>query len=273
MGDFPELNWLLKADVPSLGVALSLLVLGSTRFATAMLVLPLLPPDIVPSLCRNALFVLFGAIALAVQPSLDMRGMSYVMWLLLFGKELILGACLGLLFGSVLWAFEAAGQFIDGKAGTTSSQVNDPAAGQQVSLNGLFFAKLGVFVFMYSGGFLLLVGTVLQSYGMWPMMSPKPLSLDPMLRLFEGEFGRIFLLALLISAPVIVTLFAVDFSLGLINRFAPQLNLFSLAMSAKVWVSSLVILVMLTSLVQQLLQEILSRPQITMKALEQLFGK
>src|SRR5512139_1513049 len=119
----------------SLSTQALLLVLASTRTAMAFIVLPLLPTDIVPAMCRNALYVLFGLVALGLQPALDVRDVSRAGWLLLFAKEAALGGTLGFVFGSVLWAFEAAGQFIDGKAGTTASQVHDPMSGQQVSLN------------------------------------------------------------------------------------------------------------------------------------------
>jgi type III secretion protein T len=250
-----------------------LLVLGSTRFAMAFIVLPLLSADLVPAMSRNAIYVLFGLVALAIQPPMDVQSLSQGTWLLLFAKEAALGASLGFVFGSVLWAFEAAGQFIDGKAGTTSSQINDPMSGQQVSITGAFFARLAGFVFMFSGGLLLLVGTLIESYAMWPLLSLKPVNMGAVVHLFQGEFNRVLVVAVLVSAPVIVTLFAVDLMLGLINRFAPQLNLFSLAASAKVWISSLVILLMLTSLVQQLLEEIFRRPAITLKALEPLFPR
>jgi type III secretion protein T len=250
-----------------------MLVLGSTRVAMAFIVLPLLPADLVPALVRNSIFVLFGLVSLVLQPAMPPQDMHQGTWLLLFGKEVAIGAMLGFVFGSVLWAFEAAGQFIDGKAGTTSAMVNDPMSGQQVSLNGLFFAKLAGYVFMYSGGLLLLINVLMESYALWPLMSLKPVSIDVARRLLETEFNRLLVVALLVSAPVIVTLFAVDLMLGLINRFAPQLNLFSLAASAKVWVSSLVILLMLTSLVQQLVDDIMKRPSVTLKALEALISR
>ncbi|MBC7957547.1 MAG: type III secretion system export apparatus subunit SctT [Cytophagales bacterium] len=263
-------SWLFTE---SLSGQAMLLVLGSTRIAMAFIVLPLLSADLVPAMSRNSLYVMFGMVALALQPAVDLRSFDIGTWLLLFAKEMALGATLGFVFGSVLWAFEAAGQFIDGKAGTTASQVNDPMSGQQVSLTGLFFVKLAGFVFMFSGGLLLLVATVMESYSLWPLLQLKPISVQVAMKLLENEFNRVLVVALLVSAPVIVTLFAIDLVLGLINRFAPQLNLFSLAASAKVWASSLVILLMLTSLVQQLLDDIFRRPAITLRALEAMFPR
>ena len=68
---------------------------------------------------------------------------------------------------------------------------------------------------------------------LWPVRSPMPTLAAGGARLFEGEFGRIMLLTLLVAAPALVLLYMVEGVLGLINRFAQQLNVFSLSQSLK----------------------------------------
>lgn len=249
-----------------------LLALSTTRIAVAFLLLPLFTGDLIPATVRNAIYLAFGIIALSLQPLATNAQVTQVNWILLFAKEAFIGGSVGFLFGSILWAFEAAGSLIDTKIGATTAQVTDPLSGQQTPLTGAFLGRLANFVFMFSGGLLVLVGTLLDTYALWPVLAPAPLLWGAGGAVFEAEFGRLMRLALLIAAPSLVVLFAIDGILGLVNRFAQQLNVFSLSMSIKTWASTAVLMVLLTSFVQQLLADIQSRPAAVLRALKALLG-
>ena len=249
-----------------------LLGLSTTRIATAFMLLPLFTGDLIPATIRNAIYVSFGVLALSLQPTVTNAAVMHINWMLLFAKEAFIGCGMGFLFGSVLWAFEAAGQLIDTKVGATTAQVTDPLSGQQTPLTGAFLGRLANFVFMFSGGLLLLMGTLLDSYSLWPVLSTKPVLVKAGMTIFEAEFGRLMLLALLIASPALVVLFAIDMVLGLVNRFAQQLNVFSLSMSLKTWASTAVLMLMMTSMIQQLIADIQSRPGIVLRLMRSLLG-
>lgn len=250
-----------------------LLALSTTRIAVAFGLLPLFTGELLPAMVRNALYVAFGVLALSLQPVVGHAALMNLNWLLLFLKEAFIGGGMGFLFGSMLWAFEAAGQVIDTKVGATTAQLTDPLSGQQIPLTGAFLGRLANFAFMFSGGLLLLMGALLDSYALWPVLSIRPLLLvGTGAALFEAEFGRLMLLTLLIAAPSLVVLFAIDGALGLVNRFAPQLNVFALSMSLKTWAATAVLLVMLTSMVQQLIADVQSRPGLVLHFMQSLLG-
>lgn len=249
-----------------------LLAVSTTRVAAAFLLMPLLSPETVPAMVRNSIFLIFGLIVLTMQPQVGEMTLPVVGSIMIFGKEAIIGIVIGFFFGTMLWAFEAAGQIIDTKVGATMAQVVDPLSGHQTSLNGEFLGRLANFVFMFSGGLLLLIGVILDSFVIWPIGSLTPILTIDSLRLFEGEFARLMTLAVLFASPALVILFVVDGGLGLVNRYAPQLNVFALSLSIKAWLATLIILVMLTGLVQGLLNEIMSRPTFILQALKALDG-
>jgi type III secretion protein T len=249
-----------------------LLALSCTRLAITFMMLPLFAGELLPATVRNAMMVVFGTVALFLQPQPQHDTLAHLSWLWLFGKEVFLGASLGFLFGAMLWAFEAAGQLIDTKIGATSAQLTDPFSGQQVPLTGAFLGRLANFVFMFSGGFLLLLGMVMDSYTLWPVLSPKPLAIQTAsMVLFENELGRLMRLTLLLAAPSLVILFAVDAVLGLVNRFASQLNVSALSMSIKTSASVVVLLLTVGSLSDQLLSDIQSRPRTVLQKLRGYF--
>lgn len=244
--------------------------LCTMRVSVALLLVPLFTQDLIPALIRNAMFLALGLLGLLVQ---DIKPMALGgwQWAQLYGREALLGAGLGFLYAGMMWSFEMAGQLIDNKVGATQAQVMDPLSGHQTSLTGAFLARLASWVFMACGGFLLFAATLLDSFAMWPLHGSWQLL--PAGRLaFEAELGRMLRLALMIAAPSLVLLYLVDGVLGLVNRFAQQLNVFSLSMSLKAVVCHLVLLLQLGSLVALLNEDLLARPGIVRDVLRRLFA-
>jgi type III secretion protein T len=247
-----------------------LLGLSTMRAAVAFLLVPLFTQDLIPPLIRNALFLALAMLGLLVQEVRPLQ-LGGLQWALLFGREAMLGAALGFLFAGLLWSFEMAGQFIDMKTGASQAQVLDPLSGHQTSLTGAFLARLASWVFMASGGFMLFAALLLDSFALWPLHGDWQL-LPTGVRAFEAEFGRMLRLALLVAGPSLVLLYLVDGVLGLVNRYAQQLNVFSLSMSIKSVVGHLVLLLQLGSLVALLGEELMARPGVVRDLLRQLFG-
>jgi len=247
-----------------------LLGLSATRVAVAFLLVPLFTAELVPPMVRNAIFLAIALLSLVLQPSPGPLLLTGWQWMLMFAKEAFIGGTIGLLFAGVMWAFEAAGQLIDSKVGATQAQVTDPLSGQQTSLNGAFFGRLASWIFMAGGGFMLMIGTLFESFALWPVRTPLAGLAANGARVFEGELGRIMLLTLVVAAPALVLLYLVEGVLGLVNRFAQQLNVFSLAMSLKAVAATWIIWIQLTTLSRLLQDDLLSRHGAVMQALHQL---
>jgi type III secretion protein T len=145
-------------------------------------------------------------------------------------------------------------------------------SGQSTTLNGALLGRLASVVFMAGGGFMVFIGAMLESYALWPVRAPFPSLLQGGMRLFETEFGRILALTLLVAAPALVLLYVIEGVLGLINRFAQQLNVFSLSGSLKAVAAIWIIWVQLFSLVQLLQDDLLSRGAIALRTLRALVG-
>jgi type III secretion protein T len=255
-----------------LGDTALLLGLSTTRVAVAFLLVPLFTQELVPTLVRNAMFVAIALLSLVLQPSSGPLTLTTWQWVTMFAKEAFIGGTIGFFYAGVMWAFEAAGQVIDNKIGATQAQVTDPLSGHQTSLNGAFFSRLASWIFMTSGGLMLMIGTLLESYATWPVRSPLPPLAPAGAQLFQSEFGRIMLMTLIVAAPALVLLYLVDGVLGLINRFAPSLNVSSLAMSLKGVAAIWIIWIQVASLVQLLQEDLFVRGEVTLRTLRVLFG-
>ncbi|UVO50021.1 type III secretion system export apparatus subunit SctT [Sphingomonas sp. SUN019] len=249
-----------------------LLGVATARVAATFFLLPMFSSETVPALVRNSIFVSLGVVSLAMQPPLDISMLGPGQWATILIKEVFVGLLIGFFFGSVLWALEAAGQIIDTKVGATLAQVVDPLSGHQTSLNGAFLGRLAGVVFVSMGGLSLLLRVIMESYALWPVAAPMP-ALDPRgLGIVEGEFGRMMVLATLFAAPVLTVLFLIDAGLGLMNRFAQQLNVFTLSLSIKAFAATFLLLLLLGSYITAIIRDIASRPAVINAILKGLGG-
>lgn len=218
---------------------------ASARFAFAFLLVPIFSPTVMPAMVRNSLIVAFGLIAMTLPVTFDPTRLSASAWLMIYAKEAAAGLTIGFFFGTMIWALGAAGEMIDTHVGATVGQLVDPMSGMQESITATMLTRFAQMVFVSAGGITLLVGTLMLSYAIWPM-GPGAMRMEPAaVKLFEGEFGRLFTSAFLFAAPVLVVLFVIDAGLGLINRFAQQFNVFSLSMPIKAAAAVLVMIIML----------------------------
>lgn len=241
---------------------------GSARFGFAFLMLPLFSNEQMPALVRNSLIVTFGLVTLALPISFEPQSLSAAQWTLLIGREAAAGIVLGLFFGTFLWAMASAGEIIDSKSGATIAQIIDPVSGSTQSLTASFLGKFAQVTFVTAGGLTLLVGTLMLSFGVWPM-GPGGLTLDTeAVRLFEGELGRFFMIAFFIASPVLLILFIIDLGMGVLNRFAPNFNVFMLSLSIKTTAAIFILLLILPLLAEMVIGDLATRQDVSFGIME-----
>src|SRR3982074_2773429 len=226
---------------------------GLPRIVAAFMVLPLLTGANMPSLVRNSFFVslaiLIYPVAGATAAAAD-HNAAQVLWPLLIVKELFIGALFGFMFSSVFWAVSAAGNLIDTKVGSNFAATVDPLQGHEASLTGALHTQLTNWLFMSSGAFTLFLGLLMKSYALWPIPEMLPRAAPLGESLIIDDFASLLTLALLLSAPALVVLSLLDLSLGLVNRYAQQLNVFALTMPLKAWVATWIVLLSLGTFVE-----------------------
>jgi type III secretion protein T len=235
------------------GVALTL-----PRIVCAFLVLPLMTSDTVPALVRNSFYVslaiLVYPLAAAASPSTTI--MTGATWVLVLGKEVFIGLLIGFCFGTVFWALGAAGNVIDTKTGMSMSMDMDPISGQQTTITSVFLMQVAMWLFMVSGAFMVFLDLLMSSYAIWPVASVLPPLRPGGMTFFVGQFNYLMTAVLVFSAPALVVMTLVDLALGLVNRYAQQLNVFALAMPIKSWLSSWVLLLALGAMVEVVMRRL-----------------
>ena len=240
-----------------LGNPLLALALVLPRVIGAFLMLPLMTQQTVPAMVRNSFMVSLGIIVLPVAlAGLPMDNLGTIEWPLIVLKEIFIGVAIGFCFGIVFWAVAAVGSVIDTQVGMSMAQVFDPIQGHQVTLHGEFLSQLATWLFMASGAFLVFLDLLMGSYVLWPVISYFPDLPAAGMNLFVGQFDYMMTTVLVMAAPVMVVMLVIDLSFGLVNRYAPQLNVFALTMPIKAWLATALILLLIGVYVEILLERL-----------------
>jgi len=256
----------------SVGNVMLALGLTTPRIIGAFLMLPLLTAETVPAMVRNSFMVSLALVAIPIaMAGAPLESMGVLQWGPIVLKELFLGISIGFCFGIVFWALGAAGNVIDNQVGLGMASVFDPIQGHQTSLHGTFLSQFAAWLFMASGAFLVFLDLLLSSYVMWPVTSFVPVLQVTGLHMFIGQFGYLMTALLVLAAPAMVVLLLIDLSFGLVNRYAPQLNVFALTMPIKAWLATAMILLMLGVYVEIVLDR-LGDNRGLLRALNNAFG-
>jgi flagellar biosynthetic protein FliR len=222
-----------KLDFTLLLLTFALLL---SRILPVILLSPFLGGEVVPSEVKLGLGLMLGLVLFpAVSERMQQIPTSALPFLFLLCKELFFGLCLAFVVGMVFEAAQMAGTFIDAMAGTNMAQVMVPQIQQQVSLFSSLKLQLSVVLFLTLDGHHWVINAFANSLLAVPLDGFPGFSsgnwafFDLLIRVF-AEMMR---LALAISAPIFLTAFLTDLALGLINRVAPQVQVFFVSMQLK----------------------------------------
>lgn len=225
-------------------------VLGTPRLFMLFQTAPFMGPSLITGQLRFtmvlACYLILHPMTLAQMPAWEGLSFASGAWAgAVILKEVFIGFLIAMLAGMMFWTLQCAGFFIDNQRGAGQAADSDPLSGEQTSPTGSFFFQSGVYVFFSTGAFLTFLGAVYASYEIWPvgMLFPETLFTKPALPLFfAGKVGELALDMMLLSGPIVVACLLTDVSLGLINRFASQLNVYVLAMPIKSGLASLLLI-------------------------------
>lgn len=213
---------------------MSAIFMAMPRILAIFSILPMFSRQALPGLLRVG--VAFS-VAIFIVPSLVGESISssfsavYTMGIIL--KEVMIGFVLGFLIALPLWAFDIMGAYVDNQRGASIASTINPLTGHDTSPLGELFSQAAVTFLLISGGYILILNVIFDSFSLWPVYTllPKFSSETPMILL--SQMDRLMSMAVLFSAPIIFAMFLAEFGLGLISRFVPQLQVFFMAMPIK----------------------------------------
>ena len=209
-------------------------VLAAARLGGALAILPATSSSMITGVARSAATLAFATLVVpAIMGAMPSGVPSWPLMMLMAVKEAVVGFLLGFFAAIPFWIAENIGNLIDNQRGATMGEVYSPLSGAQVSSTGLFFTQVVSTLFFVGGAVFILLGALYRSYALWPVFT-EGIRFDPATPLaILGAADAMLETTVIIAAPIVILMFLATVGLGLVNRTAPQLNVFFLSMPIK----------------------------------------
>ena len=199
---------------------------------------------------------LFFSILLWPVVSPSMHGIPFYAMgiLLLMFKETMIGFVLGFVASLLYSAMETAGRFIDTTRGAAMSEVLVPTSRSRATPIGTMYSQLTLVLFVCMGGHQLYLETFFLSFSTIPLAAGINIQpgFSPLPQLMTRLCAEVLYIALILSAPAVAATFITDLVFGILNRVAPQLNAYFMAMPVKAMGALFLILVSIGPLVERI---------------------
>ena len=210
------------------------LVLTTPRILVAFTVMPMFSQPIFPAMIRNGIMIVMSLSVLPLTyEQLLLMDVGWGDLFFLVFKEGLIGLALGYSMSIPFWAMRGVGFLMDMQRGAMSALFFSPTVTGMVSPLGNLLAQFATVLLFVSGGFLMLMETLMLSYQVWPLHQFIPDFNVNSARFFLQQLDLLLYTVLLIAGPFIGMMFLIDFGTGLVGRYLPQLNIFLVAMPIK----------------------------------------
>ena len=160
-------------------------------------------------------------------------------------NQIMIGATMGLILQVVVAAVVVAGQSIAAAMGLSMANMLDPNIGNVPVISQLLIV-MSTLIFVGFGGHAILLGLILESFNSLPIGTNI---------LNQAIYGRvlqwssmIFLGAVLMALPVMVSLLFINVGLGVVTRAAPSLNIFAVGFPAMIMAGFIILIISLESI-------------------------
>jgi len=199
----------------------AMVLLFGIRPAVAFLVLPATTePAMTPSIRYLVCAVFSLHVAAGASPAAFMALAAPEHLLLVACREALIGFVIGFAASQGFWVAQSIGAVIDNLAGYNNVQLTNPSSSEQNTPVSDLMLQLFVAVFWSSGGMLLLLGVIGQTYLWWPVLQAVPTW-----PAFPEAFATLQLTHLMrsvvsLSMPILFLLAFIDVGLGLVARAA-----------------------------------------------------
>jgi flagellar biosynthetic protein FliR len=141
-------------------------------------------------------------------------------------QQVLLGVALGFAVRIVFSAVEFAGELVGLQMGMNFATFFSPMSGGEQTAVSRFYGISIAWLFIVTGGHLLVIGAVVQSFSAFPVAGDP---FDVLRALQPQRWGaEIFRLGLWIALPLLAMLLFTNLILGVISRVAQQMNVFAI---------------------------------------------
>ncbi|MBB6636716.1 flagellar biosynthetic protein FliR [Cohnella thailandensis] len=238
------------------------------RISSFMVVAPIFSTKSVPRVVKIGLSFFISYIVF-MQVGFNDKVVADGYFIMSIIKEVMAGLIIGYVCYMFFTIVQTSGAIMDMQMGLSMANIIDPLTGLSVPIMGNLKNMLLMLVFLAINGHHYLIRALMDSYNWLPLDNNLfgIINGGTLTEFLARTFADTFLLALQISAPLVVAMFLLDLALALLTRAAPQFQVFVIGVPIKILIG-LAILILILPGFGTLFQMIFDR---MFNALEQLF--
>jgi len=170
-------------------------------------------------------------------------------------KEVITGLIIGFSVNIIFYAVSFAGSLMGFDIGLAMANVFNPSEGTQNNVIGEYIYILAILIFLLIDGHHYIIRGITYSFTMIPL---GHYSIDAQVYEHMVKLGAIvFVLAVKIASPIMVTFFLVHIGAGILARIIPQMQVFFVMYPLKIGLG-IFLLIVTTPLYLYLIKNLLS---------------
>ncbi|UCD62814.1 MAG: flagellar biosynthetic protein FliR [Candidatus Zixiibacteriota bacterium] len=219
---------------------LILLLLVIIRTSGLFIMAPVIGDRGIPTLIKVGLVMLLALVLIPTMPGTESFAQVTSVWQLagLAFNELLVGFIIGLCFRLIFIGVLTAGSVIGYQIGFMFATMFDTNLSNQVSIIGRFWYVLAILFFLAINGHHLIINAFAESYQVIPAGGAA--AYDSAGELVIKYTAYIFVIALKVASPIMISLFLTDVSLGVIAKTMPTMNVFFVGFPVKIGVGLVV---------------------------------
>lgn len=157
--------------------------------------------------------------------------------------EIFIGYTIGFAAYVVFGAIQLAGQIMDMQMGFGIVNVVDPQSGMQIPLMGNLNNLIALLIYLSINGHHYLLQAVAQSYQVIPVLGAG--INHRFMDLIVEITVNMFVIAVKISAPIVIAILITDVAMGFVARTVPQMNVFIVGMPLKIFMGLIALAIMM----------------------------
>ena len=201
------------------------LLLVMFRTGALLMTVPLFGHVSIPRMLRVWIVIIFS---FTIYPSTVLTTVQIPPTVLHFTLAILSEIGIGLIIGfSVIIVFagiQFAGQLIGLQMGLAVANINDPMGSGQISIISEFYYLLSLLILITIDGHHYIIEALIKCFELVPVGGIVFKS--SIAEYYINLSGMVFVVAVKLAAPVIITLFIINAVLGIVARTVPQMNVF-----------------------------------------------
>ena len=221
------------------------------RFLAILIVAPLFSSNVIPNTIKAGLAFIATA---TIFPLVANTSVQAAPTFLEYFLTLLIGILIGFLMSIIFLAFQVTTNFFEIQMGFGISEAVDPISQITVPVLGQLQALIVILIFIAIDGQNWVIRTLYNSFKAMPVLSDA--SKAVFLGSFQGVIDRMiyymssmFSIALSLALPIMLTLFLLSLSLGLLAKAAPQMNILMLGFPMQIAVGIVAYYILIPALI------------------------